>query len=50
VANPEHRCGGVALAELDGGATDPAAIPLVDDGATHRVRIVLGERGAMTAG
>jgi cyclic beta-1,2-glucan synthetase len=42
VANPEHRCGGVALAELDGRATDPAAIPLADDGATHRVRVVLG--------
>jgi cyclic beta-1,2-glucan synthetase len=41
VTNPEHRCAGVALAELDGRATDPAAIPLVDDGATHRVRVVL---------
>ncbi|MGE5142443.1 MAG: GH36-type glycosyl hydrolase domain-containing protein, partial [Acidobacteriota bacterium] len=44
VANPDHRCRGIAQAELDGEAVDPAAVPLVDDGATHRVRVVLGER------
>ena len=44
VANPEHRCRGVAEATLDGSPVDPAAIPLVDDGATHRVRAVLGEQ------
>ena len=44
VANPDHRCRGIALAELDGEAVDPAVIPLVDDGATHQVRVVLGER------
>ena len=49
VANPEHRCRGVAEAELDGNSVDPAAIPLVDDGATHRVRVVLGERVHGTA-
>jgi cyclic beta-1,2-glucan synthetase len=43
VVNPEHRCRGVAEAELDGEPADPAAIPLADDGATHRVRVVLGE-------
>ena len=32
VANPEHRCRGVAVAELDGAMVDPAVIPLVDDG------------------
>ncbi len=44
VVNPEHRCRGIAEAELDGESADPAAIPLADDGATHRVRVVLGER------
>jgi cyclic beta-1,2-glucan glucanotransferase len=42
VSNPEHRCCGVALAELDGVPTDAGAIPLVDDGGVHEVRIVLG--------
>jgi hypothetical protein len=42
VTNPEHRCRGVAEAELDGAPVESAAIPLVDDGATHVVRIVLG--------
>jgi cyclic beta-1,2-glucan synthetase len=42
VANPEHRCRGVRFAELDGVAADPSAIPLVDDGQTHRLTIVLG--------
>jgi len=45
VANPDHRCRGIAQAELDGDAVDPAVIPLLDDGATHRVRVVLGEQG-----
>jgi cyclic beta-1,2-glucan synthetase len=44
VDNPERRCGGVALAELDGTPVDPEAIPLLDDGGTHSVRVVLGER------
>ncbi len=43
VTNPEHRCRGVAAATLDGAAVDPQAIPLVDDGQTHEVAIVLGE-------
>jgi cyclic beta-1,2-glucan synthetase len=43
VSNPEHRCRGIAEAELDGTPVDPAAIPLVDDGAVHRVRVVVGE-------
>jgi cyclic beta-1,2-glucan synthetase len=43
VANPEHRCRGIAEAELDGSPVDPAAIPLVDDGAEHRVRVEIGE-------
>src|SRR5882724_4248559 len=48
VSNPEHRCRGIAEAELDGHPVDPAAIPLVDDGATHRVRVVVGEQGQRT--
>ena len=44
VSNPEGRCRGVRGAELDGSAVDPNAIPLVDDGATHQVRVVLGKR------
>jgi hypothetical protein len=27
---------------LDGAAADPMAIPLVDDGGIHQVRVVLG--------
>jgi cyclic beta-1,2-glucan synthetase len=47
VTNPEHRCRGVAAAQLDGATADHAAIPLVDDGATHHVRVVLGELGGL---
>ena len=46
VENPQGVSRGVASAELDGQplalAGEGAAIPLVDDGATHRVRVVLG--------
>jgi len=42
VSNPERRCRGVASAELDGAAVNASAIPLVEDGGVHRVRIVLG--------
>ncbi len=50
VANPHHRCRGVASAELDGARVDPRAIPLVDDGATHAVQVVLGEAKKVAAG
>jgi len=43
VANPERRCRGIAEAELDSAPVDSRAIPLVDDGGTHQVRLVLGE-------
>ena len=46
VENPEHRCSGIALAELDGETVYPTAIPMVDDGRTHKVRAVIGERVA----
>ena len=42
VTNPERRCRGIGMAELDGAAVDPRAIALVDDGGTHQVRVVLG--------
>jgi cyclic beta-1,2-glucan synthetase len=52
VTNPEHRCRGVRSAALDGSPIDPTAIPLVADGATHRVVVELGhpqERDAAAA-
>ncbi|HTT67856.1 MAG TPA: glucoamylase family protein [Gemmatimonadales bacterium] len=51
VTNPEHRCRGIAAAELDGHPVDAAAVPLVDDGATHQVRVVVGveEQGKPSA-
>jgi cellobiose phosphorylase len=39
---PGHSCE-VAKAVLDGTLVDPLAIPLVDDGRTHEVLVVLGE-------
>ncbi len=44
VSNPERRCRGIAAAKLDGAPVDSRAIPLVDDGGTHQVRLVLGGR------
>ena len=44
VINPERRCRGVASAMLDEAPIDAAAIPLINDGRTHRVRVVLGDR------
>jgi cyclic beta-1,2-glucan synthetase len=44
VENPQGVNRGVVHTELDGKElAGPAAIPLVDDGAKHQVRIVLGE-------
>jgi cyclic beta-1,2-glucan synthetase len=44
VENPGGVCRGVVLAELDGAALPgpEARIDLADDGATHRLRVVLG--------
>jgi cyclic beta-1,2-glucan synthetase len=43
VENPAGVSRGVTRMELDGLAIEPAAgIAIVDDGATHRVRVVLG--------
>jgi cyclic beta-1,2-glucan synthetase len=44
VENPDHVCRGVGRVELDGVEIDPLeAIPLTDDGARHRVRVLLKE-------
>jgi len=43
VENPGSRNHGVAEVTLDGVRVDPAAIPLADDGATHQVRVLMGE-------
>jgi cyclic beta-1,2-glucan synthetase len=43
VANPEHRCRGVARAEIDGVACASDAIPLIADGTKHVLRITMGE-------
>ena len=42
--NPHGVCRGVVSAELDGEmlSGDDHTVPLVDDGITHSVRIVLG--------
>jgi cyclic beta-1,2-glucan synthetase len=50
VENPEHRNRGVAEALMDGARVDARAIPLVDDGAVHRLRVVLGAPGPASAG
>ena len=46
VANPDGYARGIAEATLDGTPVDPRAIPIHDDGATHAVRIMLGDRAA----
>jgi cyclic beta-1,2-glucan synthetase len=43
VENPGRRNRGIAEAVLDGVPVDAGAIPLVDDGAVHRLRVVMGE-------
>ena len=43
VSNPSRRCRGVATATLDGALADSSAIPLINDGRTHDVQIVLGD-------
>jgi cyclic beta-1,2-glucan glucanotransferase len=49
VENPGHRCRGIASALLDGVAVDAAAIALVDDGAVHQVRVVMGVAAPLRA-
>jgi cyclic beta-1,2-glucan synthetase len=49
VSNPDHRSRGIALAELDGAPVDARAIPLLNDGALHEVRVVLGSAARVNA-
>jgi len=42
VENPDGVSRGVKRVELDGSELTTTHIPIADDGATHRVRIVLG--------
>src|SRR5713101_1537930 len=44
VSNPMRRCRGVATAMLDGVPVGASEIPLVNDGRTHDVQIVLGDQ------
>ena len=44
VSNPTRRCRGVMTATLDGAPVDAAAIPLINDGRSHDVQIVLGDQ------
>src|SRR5258706_1836620 len=46
VENPGRRNRGVAEAILDGATVDAGAIPLVDDGAVHRLRVRMGDPAA----
>jgi cyclic beta-1,2-glucan synthetase len=52
VENPNARCRGVASVTLDGCRVEHRAVPIVEDGKTHDVHVVLGEpapaRGAGT--
>ncbi len=45
VENPSHVQRGVAEVLLDDRRLDDHRIPLLDDGKTHRVRVVLGAPG-----
>jgi cyclic beta-1,2-glucan synthetase len=49
VTNPDRQCRGVVAATLDDAVVDAASIPIVDDGGTHQVRIVLGRPSAFRA-
>jgi len=49
VSNPERRSRGVFAATLDGTPVDHLAIPLVNDGQIHEVRVVLAT-GSATSG
>ena len=46
VENPQTRSRGVVRIELDGVALEEGRVPLVDDGVTHLVRVVMGEPAA----
>ena len=43
VENPRQQCRGIAMAVLDGVPVEATAIPLLQDGGTHRLRAVIGD-------
>jgi cyclic beta-1,2-glucan synthetase len=43
VSNPSRRCRGVGEVTLDGISVEAAAIPLANDGRTHKVHLLLGD-------
>jgi cyclic beta-1,2-glucan synthetase len=43
VENPGHSSRGIAAALLDGAPVEPEAIPLLEDGAVHRLLVTMGE-------
>jgi cyclic beta-1,2-glucan synthetase len=43
VENPRQRCRGIATAVMDGVPVDAAAIPLLEDGGTHKLHAVIGD-------
>ena len=45
VDNPHGVSRGIAKLELDGRSLEPPRVPVVDDGATHDVRVVMGTSG-----
>ena len=44
VSNPDRVWTGVLKAEIDGRAVDPQAIPLLQDGQHHAVRVMMGRK------
>jgi cyclic beta-1,2-glucan synthetase len=49
VSNPERRCRGVGYTTLDDQEVDSRSVPILDDGAVHTLRVVLGQRVAPAA-
>jgi cyclic beta-1,2-glucan synthetase len=47
VEHPHSLCRGVASLELDGGVQPGDEVALIDDGRTHEVRVLMGERIAV---
>jgi cyclic beta-1,2-glucan synthetase len=48
VENPDHRSRGIVAAECDGDPVDASQIPILRDGRSHRVRLVLGSAESRT--
>jgi hypothetical protein len=50
VSNPDRLCRAVREASMDGKPVEAGAIPIVRDGRTHHVQIVIGRESARRAG